>query len=166
MNAKMMWMAGVMALVLAAGSEALAQGQFRLTGEIHDFTAPTDPPDPQGVWQIDGEWTLTLHTATGRIDIVAALNMIRSDNETRQGHTHHLSMTGATATPIANGYRITGTAALTSNGALAPFSGSPVDIDVTGGGALPYATVKLTFGGAAANHFGPGALSGVVNIAP
>lgn len=164
MIAKTMSVVGAVLLVLAMSTEASAQAQFRLTGEIHDFTAPMDPPDPAGPWQIDGEWTLTLHTATGRIDVVAALNMIRSDNVTRAAHTHHLSMTGATATPIANGYRISGTAAFTSNGAPAPFSGSPVDIDVTGGSAVTYATVKMTFRGAAAGHFGPQALSGVVNL--
>ena len=65
---------------------------------------------------------------------------------------------------LVNGYRVTGTAALTSNGAVAPFSGSPVTVDVTGGNALMLATVKLTFGGAAAGHFGDSALTGVVSI--
>lgn len=164
MNARTVCAAGVVTMVLALGSQASAQGQFRLDGEIHDFTAPLDPPDPAGVWQIDGEWTLTLNTANGRIDVVAALNMIRSDNVTRAAHTHHMSLTTTGVTAIANGYRISGPATFTSNGAVAGFSGSTVTIDITGGSAVPFATVRVLFGGGAAGHFGPQALAGVVNF--
>lgn len=166
MNVRTWCVAGVLLLMAAFSSEARAQsaGQIRLQGQIHDFTGPMTPPDPGGPWQIDGDWTLTFDPASGVVQIAASLNMIRSDNVTRQGHTHHLRMTDGQVAPIAGGYRISGTAALTSNGALAPFSGSPVSVDITGGNALALATVKLTFAGAAAGHFGGSALSGAVSM--
>jgi hypothetical protein len=166
MNARTVCAAGVVMMALALGSEAQAQnaGQIKLEGEIHDFTGPMTPADPAGPWQIDGNWTLTFNPASGKVEIAAALNMIRSDNATRQGHTHHVRVADGQIAPIAGGYRITGTGAVTSNGALAPFSGSPVTVDITGGNALAFATVKMTFGGAAAGHFGGAALNGVVSM--
>ena len=50
----------------------------------------------------------------------------------------------------------------TSNGNLAGFSGSPVDVQVTGGDTLAASNVTITFGGAAAVHFGDQPLHGVV----
>jgi hypothetical protein len=60
--------------------------------------------------------------------------------------------------------RISGTAAITSNGSLAGFSGSPVDIEISGGSALPFANITVTFGGSAAAHFGAAPVHGVVNV--
>ncbi len=154
----------VMTGALAAQAQAQVPGQIRVEGNLHDFTGPMTPPDPLGPWQIDGEWTVTYSIASGTVDFIASLNMIRSDNITRAAHTHHVRMTGAGVTPIANGYRISGTASLTSNGALAGFSGSPVEVELTGGNALAFATVKVRFGGAAAGHFGEAPLAGVVTL--
>jgi hypothetical protein len=154
----------VMTGTLAVQAQAQTPGHIRVEGEVHDFTGPMTPPDPLGPWQIDGQWTLTYSIGAGNVDFVASLNMIRSDDTTRAAHTHHVRMTGAAVTPIAGGYRITGTASLTSNGALAGFSGSPIEIDLTGGSALAFATVKVKFGGAAAGHFGSAPLGGVVTL--
>jgi hypothetical protein len=88
--------------------------------------------------------------------------MVRSDNEVRSAHTHHVQMTEGQVTPIAGGYRISGNAAVTSYGSLAGFSGSPIEIDITGGPAVAFANLTLAFGGAAASHFGAGPLHGVV----
>lgn len=167
MNARFLWnvaVAAVMTGALAGQAQAQTPGQIRVEGAVHDFTGPMTPPDPLGPWQIDGEWTMTYSIAAGTVDFVASLNMIRSDNTTRAAHTHHVRMSGAQVTPIANGYRISGTASLTSNGALAGFSGSPVEIDLTGGNAVAFATVKVRFGGAAAAHFGDAPLGGVVTL--
>ncbi len=152
----------VMTGVLAVQVQAQVPGQIRVDGHVHDFTGAMTPPDPLGPWQIDGDWTVTYSIASGTVDFVASLNMIRSDNTTRAAHTHHVRMSGAQVTEIAGGYRITGAASITSNGALAGFSGSPVEIDLTGGPALAFATVKVRFGGAAAAHFGEAPLGGVV----
>jgi hypothetical protein len=72
-----------------------------------------------------------------------------------------IQLSDGTVTALANGYRISGTASFTSNGSLAGFTGSPLDIEVTGSGAVPYANVTVTLGGAAAVHFGA-QLKGVV----
>jgi len=151
-------------LLIASAAGAQAQSQVRVEGQIHDFTGPMTPPDPLGPWQIDGDWSITLDTASGRVEFATALNMIRSDNVTRAAHTHHVRMIDPQITPIANGYRLSGTASFTSNGAPAGFSGSPVDVEITGGSALAFATVKVKFGGGAAAHFGDAALGGVVGF--
>lgn len=166
MNTKMLWRAATVAAMtwaLSGPSVAQAQPQVRVEGEIHDFTGPMTPPDPLGPWQIDGEWSITLNTASGKVDFAAALNMIRSDNLTRAAHTHHVQLTDAQIMPIANGYRLSGTASIANNGTLAPFSGSPIELEITGGSAVTFATVKLKFSGAAAAHFGDAALNGMVN---
>ena len=133
MKVRTLGVAGAMMIALAMGSEAWAQtpGSITVKGKIHDFTGPMTPADPAGPWQIDGDWTLTFNSASGTVEILASLNMIRSDNITRQGHTHHLRMVNGQVAPIANGYRFTGTATLTSNGAVAAFSGSPVSVEIT-----------------------------------
>ena len=51
---------------------------------------------------------------------------------------------------------------MASNGNVAGFSGSPVDIQVTGGNGIAFSNVTLTFGGAAAAHFGDQPFHGVV----
>ncbi|MGH9173525.1 MAG: hypothetical protein ACRD1H_04160, partial [Vicinamibacterales bacterium] len=70
-----------------------------------------------------------------------------------------------TVTVTATGWRISGAAIITSNGAAAGFSGSPIDVEITGGNALASANVKLTFSGAATGHFGTQPLDGVVIFA-
>ena len=116
-----------------------------------------------GPWQLVGDWSATLRT-TGQVDVSASLSMVRADNPTRSAHTHHLGLVGGTVTIIPNGYRIAGAATITSNGAAAPFSGSPVIVDVTGNTAVPLAKITLTFQGAAVAHFGDQPIDGVVRI--
>jgi H+/Cl- antiporter ClcA len=90
--------------------------------------------------------------------------MVRSDNATRSAHTHHVGLVDGTVTAIPNGYRITGAATITSNGAAAPFSGSPVVVEVTGNTAVTLAKIALTFQGAAVAHFGDQPIEGVVRM--
>lgn len=160
------WPAAVVATaVFTLSSPALAQApQMKLTGLIHDYTPPLDASGP---WQVLGEWSLTVNRASGKVDFVASLNMVRSDSALRAAHhTHHMSLGDGLVTALANGYRISGTASFTSNGSFAAFSGSPVDIEVTGSSAMPFANVAVTFGGAAAGHFGTQALKGVITFEP
>jgi hypothetical protein len=88
--------------------------------------------------------------------------MKRPDAASPGAHTHHVALTDGTVSVITGGYRISGTAAITSNGAVAGFSGSPVTFDVTGGALVPLAKASLTFGGAAVGHFGDQPIEGVV----
>lgn len=149
----------VMAGAIGAVTAADAQAQNRVEGLIHDYAAP-----PENPWEILGEWALSVNATTGRIELSAALNMLRSDSEPRQSHTHHVRMTDGIPTVIAGGYRIIGTANILNNGSPAPFSPSPVTIDITGGTAMQFSNIQVTFGGAAATHFGSEPLEGVVRV--
>lgn len=151
----------VTALLVSTPTLAQSQPQPRVEGIIHHYTAELDPAGP---WQIVGDWSLTLSTASGTVDFLAALSMVRSDNPSRAAHTHHISMTGGRITNLANGYRISGTAAMTSNGSLAGFSGSPIDVEISGGSGLPFANINVTFRGPAAAHFGAEPVHGVVRV--
>ena len=132
----------------------------RVDGMFHDYTADLDASGP---WELVGGWSAALKT-NGRVDVRTALSMVRADNPTRSAHTHHVALVDGTLTAIANGYRITGTATITSNGAAAPFSGSTVVVDVTGNTAVPLAKIALTFQGAAVSHFGDQPIEGVINV--
>jgi len=148
-------------LTLALSSQGQAQpaAQARVGGEIDDYTALADPAGP---WHLTGEWLVALQGDSGKGDVSAALSMVRSQNPAPAAHTHHVSIVDGEVTPLANGFRISGAAVITSNGNLAGFSGSPVDVQVTGGNTLPYSNVIVTFGGAAVAHFGDQPIHGVV----
>ncbi len=150
----------VTTLGLVEPASAQSTAVARVEGGFHDFTADLDGSGP---WQLVGDWSATLRT-TGLVDITASLSMVRADNPTRSAHTHHVMLVGGAVTPIAGGYRITGAATITSNGATAAFSGSPVAVDITGGAAVALAKISLTFGGAAVAHFGDQAIEGVVQL--
>jgi hypothetical protein len=151
----------VVTLTLAAAGIAAAQSsaQTKVSGLIHDYatSAGTD-------WQIVGDWSATLKGASGKVDVLMSLSMERPNPASPGAHTHHVAIVDGTVTAIANGYRITGAASITSNGATAPFSGSEVTVDVTGGAALALAKVSVTFGGTAAGHFGDQPIEGVVSL--
>ena len=161
MTSTILWRAASVATItLALSAQGLAQGPVhKLDGTINDYTAALDAGGP---WHITGEWSLKLEGDSGTGDFTAALSMVRADNPARAAHTHHLALEGAAVTPLANGFRITGEAVLTSNGNLAGFSGSTADVQMTGGNAVSISNVTITFGGAAVGHFGDQPLHGVV----
>jgi hypothetical protein len=148
------------AVTILSGHVMAQPPHARLTGLIHDYTPALDASGP---WQVVGNWTLAVNAASGKGDFAASLSMVRSENANRQHHTHHVQLDDAEVTALGEGYHISGTGTFTSNGSLAAFTGSPVDIDVTGGSAAPYATIVITFGGAATAHFGT-QLKGVVTL--
>jgi hypothetical protein len=152
--------ASLLAIILAVSSQGLAQAPaHKLAGTINDYTAALDGAGP---WHISGEWSLSLKGDGGRGDFSAALNMVRADNAVRAAHTHHVTIAEGDVTLLANGFQISGAAWMTSNGNLAGFSGSTVDIQATGGNALELSNVTVTFGGAAASHFGDQPVHGVI----
>jgi hypothetical protein len=142
-------------IALALAAPAAAQSSS-VVGVIDDYATVADVP-----WQLAGEWKGTLK-ATGTVDIVVSVSMKRPDPASPGVHTHHVSLNDGAVSVITGGYRISGTAVITSNGAVAGFSGSPVTFDVTGGAQVALAKVSLTFGGAAAGHFGDQPIEGVV----
>ncbi len=150
----------VITLGVAARARAQSTVVARVDGTFHDFTADLDGSGP---WQLVGGWSGALK-ATGTVDVQASLSMVRADNPTRQAHTHHVALTDGTVSAIAGGYRISGTATITSNGTTAGFSGSPVVVDITGGPAVALAKITLTFQGAAVAHFGDQPIDGIVRV--
>lgn len=147
-------LAALAAAILTLSTPALAQAPplANATGLIVDYTPSLDTSGP---WHVAGNWSLSVNVASGKVDFVASLAMMRSENATRSPHTHHVHVRDAVVATLANGYRISGTATFTSNGSLAGFSGTPIDIEVTGGSAVALSNLTITFGGGAATHFGP-----------
>lgn len=139
-----------------------------LSGIIHDHTAVT-----AGSWELQGEYSLKTK-GNGKADFSAILTMERSDYwaltsgsdpNARSAHTHHVTLADGTVTPITGGFEVSGMAAITANGNVAPFGlYSPVVIDITGGDTVTLSNIKVTFQGAAAGHFGSAPLSGAVRL--
>lgn len=149
------------ALTLALSAQGLAEGQqdLRFGGVVNDYTADFDGG---GAWHIMGEWSIQVKGDSGKGTFSVGFTMSRAATEPRSFHTHHVTLDGGDVTALANGYRITGSAVMTGNGSLAGFNGSPVTVDLTGGTALPFSNLSITFFGGAANHFGTGTIKGVV----
>ncbi len=168
--------ASVMAVIaLTAGGTGhagagQAQAPLKLTGIINDYV------ESGGAWHVNGSWTAQAKGESGKADFFASLTMLRSDlwvqltqadptNPALRGaHTHHVGLIDGTVTVLANGWRLSGNAIVTSNGSAGGLSGSPIDVEITGG-TLLQSNLKLTFAGAAAGHFGTQALDGVVVFA-
>jgi hypothetical protein len=148
------------ALAVIVPAAAQSNAPTKLEGVINDYT---DTASASGPWHITGDWSAHLKGHSGKVDFVVSLSMVRSASG-GSPHTHHVGLTDGQVTAIPNGYRISGQAVITSNGALAGFTGSPVDIDLTGSTALPFSNVKITFGGGATAHFGELPLDGVVTV--
>jgi hypothetical protein len=149
------------ALAVAVVSPALAQSSspFKIVGTVSDYT---DAANAAGPWNITGDWSAELRGRSGHVDFIVSLAMVRSTTGAAS-HTHHVALLDATVTRIANGYRISGDAVVTTSGGLA-FPGSSLVVDITGGGAVEFSNVRLTFGGAAIGHFGDQPIEGVVTL--
>jgi hypothetical protein len=110
-----------------------------------------------GAWHVTGEWTARVKGDSGKGDFIVSLLGVRSDLwvlETsadpanpalRAPHTHHVGLYDAEVTVIPNGIRLEGTAIITANGSVAPYSSSTVRVDITGGSLIAYSNIKLTF---------------------
>ena len=164
----------VLAFSIGAAAQLPVQGNF--SGLINDYT-PGTLVSPVGPWEIRGDWSLMVRGNSGTADFVATLTMVRSDlwvsqlgnqddPEGRIPHAHHITLVDGTVTPITNGFRVTGSAAITANGSPAGFSPSPVQIDVVGGTNVPYSNIHVTFGSPASGHFGTFPIDGVVRRRP
>lgn len=162
MNTTIVWrVLSLTAVTLALSAHGVAQGstQMKLGGLVNDYTAALDANGP---WHIVGEWSLALQGDSKKGDFSVALSMVRADNPSRAFHTHHVTLTDGVVIALSNGYRISGAAVMTGNGNLAGFSGSPIDVEITGGNTLPFSNLAITFGGAAVGHFGDQPVDGVV----
>jgi hypothetical protein len=168
-------------VVLATGTGALAQAPTprQFSGLLNDYTLGAGPYEMRGSWSV----TLDPRSATG--DFSAAMNMVHSDyyvvnnpsaasNDTSTGrnpHTHHITMKAAALTENVNGCEIqlVGPASVTLNGGAPPFDPmltmpSEATVCITGGVAVQYANITLTFESdtPAAGHFGSQPIHGVI----
>lgn len=164
-------------LATAVGADAFGQEspQARVSGTIDDYVW-VEVGTGAGAWHVTGEWTAQVRGDSGRGEFIASLLGVRSDlwvlqtnadpanPALRSPHTHHVGLLDADVSIIPNGVRLSGTAIITTNGAVAPYSGSSVQVDITGGGLIRFSNVKLTFLGAAIDHFGPQAYDGIVML--
>ena len=152
-----------LALAAVAPASAQSSAQTKLEGVINDFS---DLASASGPWQILVEWSAVLKGSSGKADFVGSIAMIRTPNG-GSPHTHHVALLDGTVTPLAGGtgFVISGEAAITSNGAPAGFTGSRINVEISGDPAtVPAANVKLTFLDGAVGHFGAAALDGVVTV--
>ena len=161
MKTSILWRAAFLVTITLALAGQTRADERKFAGEVDDYTATLDPAGP---WHVSGEWSVRLNGESGKGRFSAALGMVRSANPSPAAHTHHVTLRDGEVTALPNGFRVTGAAVITSNGNLAGFSGSPVDIQVTGGSSLPYSNLAVTFGGAAAAHFGDQPVHGVVAL--
>ena len=170
-------------MMLTPGISAPAEilNQSTLHGLINDFT----PVSTGGPWEVRGSWSLVVKgcgKAGCKADFSAALTMERSDEgiivnggddfsgaspAARMAHTHHITLADGQVTTITGGIEIKGFAMVTGNGAFPPpfqtnTNLSALTIDITGGNAVAFSNIALTFGDQAAGHFGTTPLHGVV----
>jgi hypothetical protein len=165
-------------ILWAPGGRAAAQPQEQthIAGTFGDHVWVEGSGAGAGAWQVTGEWRVKLRGASGTGDFVGSILGVRSDlwvqqtnanpanPAARSPHTHHVGLFDARLTVLPNGVRLTGTAVITVNGAAAPYSGAPVQVDITGGGLVTFSNLALTFFGAAVDHFGPQPYDGVVVV--
>jgi hypothetical protein len=167
---------GFLTLVATLSAFSQVPDHGKLSGMFNDYT----PAGSSGPWEVRGTWWMDVKGEVGKAKFSAELTMCRSDlgvmvngggdlnnPADRSAHTHHIMVSEATVTPIANGFRVAGPATITGNGNFPPPFGpnSTVQVDVVGGNSIPYSNIKLTFIGDAAGHFGSQPVNGVVNSA-
>ena len=210
MNSKALrWMISVVAVVILAVAicaRAQAPTPTHFSGLINDYTPETINKVVVGPWEMHGKWSLDLKGRSGLADFSAEMTMELSDHamevaianadatapppanppsfdnpETRNPHTHHITMTNAKVSiPAAgvcpayaapntttSGIMVTGPAYITGNGGPAPFSKgdtvlSVLQVCVNGGTDVPYSNLSIVFGAPASGHFGMQAVHGVV----
>jgi hypothetical protein len=164
-------------LVLAASVGALAQTAALATfsGEINAYSPQSSgSTGTTGPYEIRGPWSLT-STGNSKANFSTDLNMEESDGwcitqngsnfdpAARGAHTHHVTLVNAAITQITNGFQISGSATIMSNGAISSkLSPSVLTVEITGGTDRTYSNVTLTFQSPASTHFGTEPVAGVV----
>jgi hypothetical protein len=166
MNASILRRAGLVMMIavgLSVQGRAQSSAPTKLQGTIHDNASALG-----AIWVISGEWSLEMKGKSGKADFFASLTMKQDGQVPGAPHTHHISLKDGTVTELANGYSVSGIAAIAGNGSLAnTYTGSQVTFDVTGGSDVALSNVRLTFhGDQAVGHFGTDPLNGFVVYRP
>jgi hypothetical protein len=170
MHSRMHWrLASLAAIVVVLSAQSLAQpaAPKELSGTIHDYLVTNGER-----WHVSGEWSLQLKGDRNTGDFTAMFIGVPRDNPplypNSAPHTHFVSLADAeiTATEDENGQRtliVSGPGTFTGNGNLqASFSGSPVEVRITGGNTIPYSNFGMTIRAPAAVHYGEETFHGVV----
>ena len=156
----------VASFAFALGTPAWAQSaaSTQLTGVINDYS---DTANVAGAWHVTGEWSAKLDGKSGRGSFAVGIAMARATSGASP-HTHHVFVDDGVVTPLANGtgFAIVGPATITSNGAIAGFSGTVVTIELTGNSEVYPSNIKVIFSGGAIGHFGADPIDGVVSVTP
>jgi len=165
------------AIVGLTGAQAVAQDTvqppLQLSGTFNDYVW-VEATAGAGAWHVTGEWGALVKGNSRKGDFTASLLGVRSDlwvlqnfvdpanPALRSPHTHHVILADADVTILSNGIRLEGVVTITANGTAAPYSGSSVRVDITGGNTIRYSNIKMTFTGAGVDHFGPQPYEGLV----
>ena len=168
--------AAVLLAFALVGAQPSAQNPApsHLGGTIGDYVWVESGPGA-GAWFVSGEWSMHVNGASGKADFTASLLGVRSDlwvlqnsmdpaTASRGPHTHHVGITNGEVTSIPNGFKVSGSAAITANGNVAPYSNALVEVEITGGNLVRFSNMKLTFFGMAIGHFGSQPYDGVVAL--
>jgi hypothetical protein len=155
-------MVTTLALAMAVSAPAQSSNSNKFSGTINDYS---DSAHQDGAWHIAGTWSAHVVGKSGKASFVASLAMIRNGSGVG-AHTHHVTLSDATATATPTGYSISGIATITGNGGVAGFSGTTVNVSLTGGGEVMPSNIAITFSGGAIGHFGADPLTGVVSVEP
>jgi hypothetical protein len=179
-----MLLVGLFILLMSRGGQALSahdalasrddNQQLQYNGVLNDHSIAM-----AGSWEVHGVWTLNVKGNSGKADFSAAVTMERADLwfvttpnppadpnslAARNAHTHHISLTDGLVTALVNGFRVSGPATLTGNGATPPFgTNSTMQVDITGGDLVAQSNIAVTFFGDAVKHFGALPYAGVVS---
>lgn len=166
--------ATVLLAFVLVGAQPFAQNtaSSHLGGTIGDYVWVESGPG-LGAWFVSGEWSMHVEGASGKADFTASLLGVRSDlwvlqnsqnpaTVSRSPHTHHVGIVKGQVTSIPNGFKVSGTATITANGNVAPYSNAQVEVEITGGNLVQFSNMKLTFLGMAIDHFGSQPYDGVV----
>jgi hypothetical protein len=170
MHSRMHWrLASLAAIVVVLSAQSLAQpaAPKELSGTIHDYLVTNGER-----WHVSGEWSLQLKGDGGTGDFSAMFIGVPRDNPplfpNSAAHTHFVSVANAqiTATQDETGKRtliVSGPGTFTGNGNLqASFSGSHVEVRITGGNTIPYSNFGMTISAPASEHYGNETFHGVV----
>lgn len=169
----------VAAMAVALSTQSFAQPNAadvpvtNVSGTFNDYVW-VEAGAGAGAWHVTGEWTARANQSSGKGEFIGSLQGVRSDlwvlqtfadpanPALRTPHTHHIGLVNAAVTALSNGVQLEGTATITGNGSVAPYSNSLVRVEITGGNLIPHSNIKLTFFGAAVGHFGPQPYEGLV----
>ena len=168
-----------------AGAQELRTAHF--SGQVSDYSPSTVAGGPyqiRGLWSLDidrsgkASFTADLNMETSDYGITGATQVDPANPGSRSPHTHHVSVINATVSydgsacpansPVTTGpaIMVTGPVTTAANGGKAPFDtqgASQLQICITGGSEIGFSNVTLVYTGAAATHFGPQPIHGVVS---